>query len=229
MCAHVQKMKGYIDRLGNLHVDFPNELAIDMVLNSLSSAYKQFIVNFNMNSMEKTLMELHGMLKSAEVSMGKPIQNASAPVLAIREGGYKKKKVSFPKGKGKSKVSHNHAKKRKTDSEIAPVSDPSEAVCFYCQQKGHWKRSCPKYLEDLKNNKAKGIGTSGIFMIELHNTTSSSDSWVLDTGCGTHICSKLQGLKESRTLEHGELNLIMGNRKTVAVTKIGTYELMLGN
>ena len=182
-----------------------------------------------MNNMEKTLMELHGMLKSAEASMGKPIQNTSAPVLAIREGGYKKNKVSFPKGKGKSKVAHNHAKKRKTDSEIVPVSDPSEAVCFYFQQKGHWKCSCPKYLEDLKNNKAKVIGTLGIFMIELHNTTSSSDSWVLDTGCGTHICSKLQGLKESRTLEHGELNLIMGNRKTAAVTKIGTYELMLGN
>ena len=66
-------MKAYIDRIGNLNVDFPNELAIDMVLNSLSGAYKQFIVNFNMNNMEKTLMELHDMLKSAEVSMGKPI------------------------------------------------------------------------------------------------------------------------------------------------------------
>lgn len=40
VCAHVQKMKAYIDRLGNLGVDFPRELAIDMVLNSLSWAYK---------------------------------------------------------------------------------------------------------------------------------------------------------------------------------------------
>ena len=38
VCAHVQKMKGYIDRLGNINVDFPNELAIDMVLNSLIGA-----------------------------------------------------------------------------------------------------------------------------------------------------------------------------------------------
>ena len=62
VCAHGQKMKTYIDRLRNLNMDLLNELAIDLVLNSLSGAY-----------MENMLMELHGMLKSSEVSMGKPI------------------------------------------------------------------------------------------------------------------------------------------------------------
>ncbi|CAN0899504.1 hypothetical protein LINGRAHAP2_LOCUS20313 [Linum grandiflorum] len=33
--------------------------------------------------------------------------------------------------------------------------DPSDE-CYHCKQKGHWKRNCPKYLEDLKN----GISTS---------------------------------------------------------------------
>ncbi|KAJ9551125.1 hypothetical protein OSB04_015170 [Centaurea solstitialis] len=231
VCTHVQKMKAYIDRLGNLGVNFPRELAIDMVLNSLSGAYKQFIVNFNMNNMDKTLMELHGMLRTAEASMGKTQSaHSTAPVLAIREGGCKKKKVSHPKGKGKAKVvPRNQGLKRKAEtSDISPTSDPKEAICFYCQERGHWKRSCPKYLEDLKMNKAKGCGTSGIFMIELHST-SVSNSWVLDTGCGTHICSNFQGLKESRTLKHGELNLIMGNRMTTAVTKIGDLELVLSS
>ncbi|KAJ9548672.1 hypothetical protein OSB04_021215 [Centaurea solstitialis] len=111
---------------------------------------------------------------------------------------------------------------------VLTISDPKEAICFYCQERGHWKRSCLKYLEDLKMNKAKECGTSGIFMIELHST-SVSNSWVLDTGCGTHICSNFQGLKESRTLKHGELNLIMGNRMTAAVTKIGDLELVLSS
>ena len=39
VCAHVQKMKSYIDRLGNLGVELPKELDIDMVLNSLTSLY----------------------------------------------------------------------------------------------------------------------------------------------------------------------------------------------
>ncbi|GJY59247.1 putative RNA-directed DNA polymerase [Tanacetum coccineum] len=42
--------------------------------------------------------------------------------------------------------------------EIAPTSDPKEAVCFYCNTKGNWKRSCPKYLKDLKHEKVeKGV------------------------------------------------------------------------
>nr|GFA27175.1 retrotransposon protein, putative, Ty1-copia subclass [Tanacetum cinerariifolium] len=65
-----------------------------------------------------------------------------------------------------------------------------------CASKGHWKRSCPKYLKDLKDEKVKNGSHSGMFMIELQNTTTS-DSWVLDTGCGTHICTVLQGLKEN--------------------------------
>ncbi|GJV95460.1 putative RNA-directed DNA polymerase [Tanacetum coccineum] len=46
-------------------------------------------------------------------------------------------------------------------------------------------------------------------------------------GFGTHICTVLQGLKESRRLKHGELNLVMGNKKITHVTRIGKYELML--
>ncbi|GJS24276.1 retrotransposon protein, putative, ty1-copia subclass [Tanacetum coccineum] len=124
--------------------------------------------------------------------------------------------------KGKS----GRGSKIKAEYEIALISDPKEVVCFYCNTKGHWKRSCPKYLRDLKDGKVKKGSHSGMFMIELHNTTIS-DSWVLDTGYGTHICTVLQGLKESRRLKHGELNLVIGNRKITPVTRIRKYELML--
>ncbi|GKE33940.1 retrotransposon protein, putative, ty1-copia subclass, partial [Tanacetum coccineum] len=39
--------------------------------------------------------------------------------------------------------------------------------------------------------------------------------------------SKRKGLKESRRLKHGELNLVIGNKKIAPVTRIGKYELML--
>ncbi|KAL4573827.1 hypothetical protein LXL04_020646 [Taraxacum kok-saghyz] len=112
VCTHVRKMKMYIDILINLGVKVPNELAIDMVLNSLNGSFKQFIVNYNMNNFEKTLMELHGMLQSAEASMGKTQVVNPAPVLAIREGVYKKKKVSHPKGKGKGNMVYPNKGKR---------------------------------------------------------------------------------------------------------------------
>ena len=106
-------------------------------------------------------MELHGMLKTAESNMKKN-SPVLAPVLAI-DGGAKKRKATQPQGKGKAKKSQ----KKRGESDIAPVSDPNEAICFYCQQKGHWKRSCPKYREDMKLNKAKGASSSGTFVIDF--------------------------------------------------------------
>ena len=70
--------------------------------------------------------------------------------------------------------------------------------------------------------------SAGIYTI-LSKNSSHSHSWVLDTGCGFHICSELQGLKESEDVEHGRINLIMGNRRSSPVTKIGVYSLMLCN
>ncbi|GJW71421.1 retrotransposon protein, putative, ty1-copia subclass [Tanacetum coccineum] len=49
----------------------------------------------------------------------------------------------------------NRESKKKAEYEIAPKSDPKEALCFYCNTKGHWKRCFPKYLKDLKDGKVK--------------------------------------------------------------------------
>ena len=63
---HVIKMIGYIESLERLGSPLNADLAIDVILQSLPLSYKQFIMNFHMNSMEKTLSKLHGMLKTAE-------------------------------------------------------------------------------------------------------------------------------------------------------------------
>lgn len=59
---HIENMKSYIKRLGILGVECPKELAIDMVLNLLSSSYHMFVSNGNMKDLDKTVMQLHGML-----------------------------------------------------------------------------------------------------------------------------------------------------------------------
>ncbi|GJS31430.1 retrotransposon protein, putative, ty1-copia subclass [Tanacetum coccineum] len=173
-------------------------------------------------------MELHSLLKTAEQGIKKidVPSTSAAPVLTVGHNS-KKRKTSHSNWKGKAaKGKSNHGSKRKAEYEIAPTSDLKEALCFYYNTKGHWKRSCLEYLKDLKDRKVEKGSHSGMFMIELHNTTTLN-LWVLDTTCGTHICTVLQGLKESRRLKHGELNLVMGNRKITPVTRIGKYELML--
>lgn len=100
--THVLKTNCYFERIERLGFPFPQELDIDIVLNWLGSSYQQSILNFNMNNMEKSLIELHGMLNTAEGSMVKPCSTSSTTlVLAIRKGGIKRKKTSYPKGKGK--------------------------------------------------------------------------------------------------------------------------------
>ena len=70
------------------------------------------------------------------------------------------------------------------------------------------------YLEDLKKKRSE-TSTSGIYVIEVNLSISSS--WVLDTGCASHICTNVQALTNSRALTKGEVDLRVGNRARVAV------------
>src|SRR6266540_2199212 len=64
--SHVIKMIGYIENLERLGFPYNRDLAIDIILQSLPPSYSSFIMNYNMNGLEKSLTELHGMLKTAE-------------------------------------------------------------------------------------------------------------------------------------------------------------------
>ena len=71
---HVLKMSGYYNRLNQLGVNLPDEVAIDRVLQSLPPSYKGFVMNYNMQGMEKTIPELFAMLKAAEVEIRRSIK-----------------------------------------------------------------------------------------------------------------------------------------------------------
>ena len=58
VCAHVLKMKSYIDKLDRMGVAFPREQTIDLVLLSLPKSYDQFIENFLMMDSDVTLIDL---------------------------------------------------------------------------------------------------------------------------------------------------------------------------
>ena len=190
--SHMQKMQRYVDRLMKLNVNFPEELAIDIILHSLPSCYDQFRMTYHMNKEEVTLSKLQGLLKTAESGLkGKSVVTTpattpnSAPVLAIGKGRGKKRKNPSKGTKGKTLDGSSSSGTKK--GFVTPSSDPKEAECFYCHEKAHWKRNCPKYQQDLKDGKVKP-NHAGIYTISSNNSLYSN-SWVLDTGCGIHICS----------------------------------------
>ncbi|KAK8972686.1 hypothetical protein V6N11_044559 [Hibiscus sabdariffa] len=52
--AHVIKMMGYIQMLEKLGFALKDELATDLILQSLLDSFKPFVLNFNMNEINKT-------------------------------------------------------------------------------------------------------------------------------------------------------------------------------
>ena len=184
-----------------------------MILGSLPKSYDQFVMNYNMQHREKSIAELHGMLKNVKTNIQK-----TNPVLMVQKGEGMK-----IKGKGKG----NKAKKGKGQSKPLAKKPklPKEGVCFFCNEQGHWKRNCKLYLEDLKKKKSRKATILGIYVIEVNPPTSAS--LVLVTGCGSHICVNVQGLRSSRSLVKGEVDLRVGNGARVAALAVGVYDLTL--
>jgi hypothetical protein len=218
---HVLKMIDSIERLGQLGFVMDHELSIDLVLQSLPPSYAQFVLNFNMNKLEVTLPELLNMLRTAENSVsgdkGKSIMMVTSSKSAGKSSGTKKNnktavKKKKMKAKGKAKKSSKAASK-------------AEDKCYECGKAGHWKRNCNVYLEKIK--KAREPGPSGVYIVEINLSSKNSLAWVLDTGCVSHICISMQGLKNPRRLAKGEVDLRVGNKAKVAALAVGTYEIQL--
>ena len=138
-------------------------------------------MNYNMQSMAKSIMELHGMLKDAEENIQK-----TNPVLMVQNGRIKK-----GKGKGKAKAKPMGPKPSGSAPQPRPKASKlkeSESTCFHCNQLGHWRKNCPAFKEEQKRNKTK-TSSSGIYVIEVNMSICAT--WVLDTCCGSHICSNV--------------------------------------
>ncbi|KAI3776255.1 hypothetical protein L1987_46029 [Smallanthus sonchifolius] len=100
-----------------------NELAGDIILNSLPKSYDQFTLNYNINAWDKTISELHIMLKTAEINIPAPAK--SGPVLMINEGQFKK---SEAKEKGKKSF------KSKGKGKAVAKKLVKDVKCFHCDE-----------------------------------------------------------------------------------------------
>ena len=112
---HILKMSGYCNHLIQLGVNLPDDSVIDRILQSLPPSYKSFVMNYNMQGMDKTIPELFAMLKAAEVEIKKEHQ-----VLMVN------KTTSFKKkGKGKKKGTSRRTADKLLLKRRNPSLDPS--------------------------------------------------------------------------------------------------------
>ncbi|XP_074286170.1 uncharacterized protein LOC141611516 [Silene latifolia] len=148
--SHVLKLIEYVETLEGLGCKIPDELVVDRVLHSLShvKGFTQFRVNYNMTNMRKSLHELHSLLVQAEKDMGLS-GSTRKDVLAINVKG----KKQFKRNAGKKPIQVEGKGKAIANCSTKPKllkGNPLKDTCNYCNNKGHWRRNCTKYLDDIK-------------------------------------------------------------------------------
>src|SRR3982750_3767974 len=131
---YILKMSGYYNHLTQLGVELPVDCVIDRVLQSLPPSYKGFVMNYNMQGMDKTIPELFAVLKAVEVEIKKEHQ-----VLMVSKTTSFKKNGNGKKGNFKKNGKQVAAQVKKPKSGPKP-----ETECFYCKGTGHWKWNYPK-------------------------------------------------------------------------------------
>ena len=110
---HILRMSRYHNHLTQLGVNLPDDSVIDRVLQSLPPSYKSFVMNYNMQGMDKTIPELFTMLKAAEVEIKKEHQ----VLMVNKTTSFKKKGKGNKKGnfKKNNKLVAAQVKKPKSD------------------------------------------------------------------------------------------------------------------
>ncbi|KAL0352314.1 UNVERIFIED_CONTAM: hypothetical protein Scaly_1620100 [Sesamum calycinum] len=201
--SHGVKMLSLVEKLEDLKAGLDNGTYIDVALHSLPPSYDPFIIDYNMNGLEKYIHELINMLVQYETTTHKSAlvvlvgESTTSKAKGKRAERWKRKKgkgkftiatastegapaAANGKGKGKGKVG---------GSQRSKVND----VCMHYQGRGHYKRECPQLLSNL-----------GMFVIEVNMITNAT-FWVLNTGCGAHNCNNLRMLERSRKLSKDEM------------------------
>ena len=77
--------------------------------------------------------------------------------------------------------------------------------CFHCGVTGHWKRNYLDYLA------TRNQGMIESHVIELSFLTDASNTWCIDSGVTNHICNTLQGFRQTRQCNDGEIKLTLGS------------------
>ncbi|GKE75762.1 hypothetical protein Tco_1537803, partial [Tanacetum coccineum] len=114
-------MKGYVDQIERLGYMLPQDLIVGLILNGLTKDFAEFMRNYNMHNMGKTIGELHAMLIEYEKALPKKAETPQG----------NDKQVYIPKPKNPKPSAKEHPAKDDTCHHCKEVLE-EELSCLSC-------------------------------------------------------------------------------------------------
>ncbi|RVW21514.1 Retrovirus-related Pol polyprotein from transposon TNT 1-94 [Vitis vinifera] len=211
---HVLKMIHHFNEAEINVAKIDEKTQVGMILETLSPSFLQFRTNYIMNHKKCNLTELLNELQSYETLIddkgGKANIAEANAVVGKASSSRNKKKRNVEKSKGQEKI---QKKKRKV------VEPKPKGKCFHCNQDGHWKRNCKKYLDELKQKKKQG--KLDLLVMETCLVENDFSSWIIDSRASNHVCISLKMLESSKDLEEGAFMMRVGSGARVSATAVG--------
>ncbi|KAL0409642.1 UNVERIFIED_CONTAM: Transposon Ty2-B Gag-Pol polyprotein [Sesamum radiatum] len=200
--SHGVKMLSLVEKLEDLKAGLNNDTYIDVILQSLPPSYDPFIVNYNMNGLEKSIHELINMLVQYEVMTHK-----SEPSVLVGEAS-----TSKAKGKGARRWKRKKGKGTNTSTGGAPsaATTSTGGAPSAARRKRAKERlgvlSGQRQMMSASIAKERGIGRGSV-----------------------HNSSPTQVLQRSRKLSKDEMILRLGDGKAVAAEAAGSLRLVVSS
>jgi hypothetical protein len=207
---HCLSMIAMFNSLEVLGTEIDGESQVDIILHSLPDSYNQFRLNVTMNKQDFTFSKLMNELIAAEGILKTKVSVNMAQASSSKPKG--KKKKNQIKQVGKVFVKRFKKAENRTNGKQG-------SNCYYCDQPGHWKRNCNKFLATI------GQGEASSLLVETCLVVNPINSWCVDLRPTNHVCNSLQRFRVTRQLNEGEMYLTLGDGTMVPVHSIGIVEL----
>ncbi|KAL0451445.1 UNVERIFIED_CONTAM: hypothetical protein Slati_1122600 [Sesamum latifolium] len=179
--SHGVKMLSLVEKLEDLKAGLNNDTYIDVIRQSLPLSYDPFIVNYNMNGLEKSIHELINMLVQYEATTHK-----SEPAVLVGE-------ASTSKAKGKGARPGRGRRKRERRSQPLPAPGVLLLLPRRERAKGRlWVLSSRGQMMCAFIAMERGIGRGSV-----HNSSPtrklSKDEMILRLGDGKAVAAEAVG------------------------------------